>query len=140
MHNNYVYFIVIEVKNTIYTTSLLLLILWCVCVRVRVRVRARARVRVCVCVCVCEDQQRAVCPNNFEDAELEALLNEDPCQTQEETAIDVFKPSIEGKTATIWAEAQQSNFAAQQRSTSCRTGREKILLNVEMGSPTPPAV
>ena len=56
------------------------------------------------------------------------------------TAIDAFKPSIEGKTATIRAEARQSNFAARQRSTSCRTSREKILGNVEMGSPTPPAV
>ena len=48
-----------------------------------------------------EDQERAGCPKKFEGAELEALLDEDPCQTQEETAIDAFKPSIEGKTATI---------------------------------------
>ena len=56
------------------------------------------------------------------------------------TAIDAFKPSIEGKTATIRAEARQSNFTARQRSTSCRTSHEKILGNVEMGSSTPPAV
>ncbi|XP_011068817.1 PREDICTED: uncharacterized protein LOC105154792 [Acromyrmex echinatior] len=36
-----------------------------------------------------EDQERAGCPRNFEDAELEALLDEDPCQTQEEFALSL---------------------------------------------------
>ena len=57
-----------------------------------------------------EDQERAGCPKKFEDAELEALLDEDPCQTQEKTAIESFKPRIEGKTATRRAELRQSNF------------------------------
>jgi Transposase. len=34
-----------------------------------------------------EDQGRARCPKKFEDAELETLLDEDPCQTQEELAL-----------------------------------------------------
>ena len=36
-----------------------------------------------------EDQERAGCPRKFEDAELEALLDEDPCQTQEELALSL---------------------------------------------------
>ena len=36
-----------------------------------------------------EDQERAGCPKKFEDAELEALLDEDPCQTQEELALSL---------------------------------------------------
>ena len=31
-----------------------------------------------------EDQERAGCSKKFEDAELEALLDKDPCQTQED--------------------------------------------------------
>ncbi|EGI68987.1 Mariner Mos1 transposase, partial [Acromyrmex echinatior] len=34
-----------------------------------------------------EDQERAGCPRKF--AELEALLDEDPCQTQEELALSL---------------------------------------------------
>ena len=36
-----------------------------------------------------EDQERAGCRKKFEDAELEALLDEDPCQTQEELALSL---------------------------------------------------
>ena len=36
-----------------------------------------------------EAQERAGCPKKFEDAELEALIGEDPCQTQEELALSL---------------------------------------------------
>jgi len=36
-----------------------------------------------------EDQERAGCPKKFEDAELQALLDVDPCQTQEELALSL---------------------------------------------------
>ena len=36
-----------------------------------------------------EDQERAGCPKKFEGAELEALLDEDPGQTQEELALSL---------------------------------------------------
>jgi len=35
-----------------------------------------------------EDKPRSGQPKKFEDKELEALLDEDPCQTQEELGID----------------------------------------------------
>ena len=61
----------------------------------------------------------------FEDAELEALLDDDPCQTLKElhSALGVtrqaiskrlhaFEPSTVRKTATIRAEAQKSDSTA----------------------------
>ena len=36
-----------------------------------------------------EDQERAGYPKKFEDTELEALLDEDPCETQEELALSL---------------------------------------------------
>ena len=36
-----------------------------------------------------EDQERAGCPKKFEGVELEALFDEDPCQTQEELALSL---------------------------------------------------
>ena len=36
-----------------------------------------------------EAQERAGCPKKFEDPELEALFDEDPCQTQDELALSL---------------------------------------------------
>ena len=51
-----------------------------------------------------EDQERAGCPIKFEDVELEALLDEDPCQTQEELALslEVTQQNISLRLSKPW--------------------------------------
>ena len=55
-------------------------------------------------------------------------------------AIDAFKPSIEGETATVPRETQQSYPPSRQCSATCRKTGQGILGNAEMGGLTQLAV
>ena len=55
-------------------------------------------------------------------------------------AIDAFKSSIEGETATVSRETRQSYPPAWQCSTTCHKTFKDILGNAEMESLTPPVV
>ena len=51
-----------------------------------------------------KDKERRGRPKMYEDAELEALLDQDPCQTQEEYDEQYFEYNIRFRSFTINAE------------------------------------
>ena len=59
-----------------------------------------------------EDRGRAGCPKKFENAELEALLDEDPCQMQEELALslEVTQQNISLRLKAIGMIQKQGNW------------------------------
>ena len=59
-----------------------------------------------------EGQERAGCPKKFEDAELEALLDEDPCQTQEELtlSLEVTQQTISLRLKAMGMIQKQGNW------------------------------
>lgn len=90
-----------------------------------------------------KDKKRSGRPKTIEDADLQALLDEDDTQTQDEslpTTTNQFEPCIARKTARMGHKTQTSDIAARQCSVPSHFHRPRHHQNAEMGSATAPAV
>ena len=101
-----------------------------------------------------EDKPRCGYSKKFEDKELEALLDEDPTQTQEELAdtLGVIQQTDsvrlksmgmiqkQGNWVRYELKSRNADFAVCQRSVQCYKIGENLLGNAEMGGLTPTAV
>ena len=93
-------------------------------------------------------------PKKFKDKEVEALLDEDPTQTQEELAdtLGVTQQAVSVRLKSMGMIQKQGNWVSYelksrnavfeicQRSVQCCKIDENLLGNAEMGGPTPPAI
>ena len=63
-----------------------------------------------------EDEERPGHPKNFEDEELEALLDEDCCQTQEELAesLEVTQAAISTRLGAVGYIQKQGNWVPRE--------------------------
>ena len=103
---------------------------------------------------IVEDKPRCGQPKNFEDKELEALLDENPTQTQDElvNTLGVTQKSVSVQLKSMemiqkqdnWVpyelKSRNANFAACQQSVQCCKIGENLLGSAEMGDITSPAI
>ena len=97
-----------------------------------------------------EDKERSGRPKVYEDVELEALFDQDSCQTQEELALTlgVTQQAISHRLKSLGMIQKHGNWvpyeltprnASKSSSKCCGTG-QNLFGNTQLGSFTPPAV